>query len=236
MYCQWLHKPLDVEKPTVLDIGASTEEILVQAGEAARKPYRQTPLDFVDNQGPSWLIDVQPHLGFRTWARQRPLPRLTNDRFPVVGAGPNAVLLFFVNMLYAGIHLIAWNFSFPTEVERLLWHVASIAIVATTFIFWMCETYQDGVRLGRWRRWRKHLGPHAGNEADESGMRRPVRFIPVWEVVIMTPVSFVYTVVRTYLVVESFVGLRSLPERAFDDIWWMEFIPHFWFPQALKYR
>ncbi len=227
MYYQWLHKPLDVEKPTILQIGASTEELLVQAGEAASKPYRQTPLDFVDDQSPSWLIDVQPHLRFKTWARQRPLPRFTNDRLPVVGASPNSVLLFFVNMLYAGIHLIGWNFSFPTATERLLWRVAGVAIVVTTFILWMCETYQDGVRLGRWRRWLRHVRSPACEEADESGLGRPVPFVPMWEVILLVPVGFIYTIARAYLIVECFVGLRSLPDATFDDVRWTEFIPHF---------
>jgi hypothetical protein len=216
---------LDVDSATVLTTTSSIQEILVAAGGAASKPYRQTPLDFIDNQGPSWLIDVQPHLKFRTWARRRPLARFTNDRFPVVGAGPNSILLFFANMIYASVHLIGWDFSFPTIIEQRLWRAASIAIVITTFIFWMCESYQDGVRLNRWNRWRRKLFPRQVEDIEAS--RPPTRFIPVWEVIIMTPVSFLYTLARIYLVVECFVGLRSLPSKVFDDIEWTKFIPHF---------
>lgn len=205
--------------------------MLIAGGEAASKPYRQTPLDFIDDQSPSWLIDVQPHLKFYTWARQRPLTRFTNDRFPVVGAEPNSFALFFINMAYSAVHVIGWNFDFPTEVERLLWRVSSIAIIVTTFIFWMCEAYQDGVRLGRWRRWWmgmvRKISKEKRNDDMESGSLEPIPFIPTWEIIIMTPVSVMYTLARTYIVVECFFGLRSLPATAYQDVEWLKLVPHF---------
>ena len=56
---------------------------------------------------------------------------------------------------------------------------------------------------------------------------REMEFIPKWEVRIMSPVTFVYTLARTYIVVEVFVSLRSLPSGAFDSVQWSSFIPHF---------
>jgi len=239
-------------------------DILMAGGEAASsKPYRQTPLDFIDDQSPSWLINVQPHFRFppicqgRRRHRRRPLTRFTNDRFPVVGAEPNSFALFFINMAYSAIHVIGWNFDFPTEWEKRLWRASSLAIIVTTFIFWMCEAYQDGVRLGRWRRWwkdflllvarlktrtkskvrgkekRKGNGNlHADADADVEGESigpagGEIPFIPTWEVIIMTPVGAVYTLARTYIVVECFFGLRSLPAAAYQDVEWLKLIPHF---------
>ena len=46
-YRHWLEKPLDVKTPTILKIEASTVEILLEAGPAASKPYRETPLDLI---------------------------------------------------------------------------------------------------------------------------------------------------------------------------------------------
>ena len=40
--------------------------------------------------------------------------------------------------------------------------------------------------------------------------RREMEFIPVWEIVVMSPVTMMYIVARTYIVVEVFVSLRSL--------------------------
>ena len=88
-YYQWSNKPLDVESATILECEASTERILIEAGNLpdAWRPYRQTPLDFIDNHSPSWLTELQPRFEFRGHFRggpsRRPLERLTNDRFPV---------------------------------------------------------------------------------------------------------------------------------------------------------
>lgn len=229
MFFQWANKPLDVESPTILESNKSIAQILLDAGDAANQPYRQTPLDFIDNQSPSWLTEVQPHLRFRTGPKTRPLPRFTNDRFPVIGAGPDAVFLFFFTMAYCGLHFVAWNFEFPTPLERKLWRSASITIGACAFIFWVCETYQDGHRLGRWERWYAKLfhNDKNGRINTMEKERRNRRFIPVWEVIVMTPVTLVYTVARTYIVIEVFLSQRSLPIGAFDTVQWSEFVPHF---------
>ena len=229
MYIQWANKPLDVESPTIINITASMEEILIRAGDKASKPWRQTPLDFIDDQSPSWLTEVQPHLRFQRGPRERPLPRFTNDRFPVIGAGLEAITLFVVNLIYLAIHFIGWNFDFPTVVERHLWRASCITISGCALIFWACETYQDGCRLGRWQRWYARLCPEKARVATmnstEKGEREKL-FIPMWEVVIMTPVSLIYALGRTYIVVEIFLSQRSLPVGAFDTVQWTNFIPH----------
>ena len=231
-YYQWSDKPLDVESPTIIPLEASTAQILVEAGNlpGANKPYSQTPLDFIDNQSPSWLTEIQPHLHFRMGPRERPLPRFTNDKFPVIGAGKDTFVLFTVIMAYCCLHFIAWKFFFPTHVERILWRVGCITIVATTFIFLACESYQDGHRLGRWQRWYLKMFPknpvHLARVDTMEKKRREMEFVPFWEVVIMSPVTMIYTLARTYIIVEVFVSLRSLPSGAFNSVNWSNFIPH----------
>ena len=233
MYIQWANKPLDVESPTIINIHTSMEEILLRAGENASKPWRQTPLDFIDDQSPSWLTEVQPHLGFQRGPPERPLPRFTNDRFPVIGAGPDAITLLVVNIIYCAIHFIGWNFDFPTATERKLWRASCITITGCALIFWICETYQDGVRLHRWERWYAKLFPEKAKEkarvatmrSAELGEREKL-FVPTWEVTVMTPVSLIYALARTYIFVEIFLSQRSLPVGAFDSVQWTDFIPH----------
>ena len=230
MYFQWANKPLDVESPTIINIGASTADILIEAGSIAREPYSWTPLDFIDNQSPSWLTEVQPHLKFRRGPRQRPLPRFTNDRLPVIGAGFDAHVLFSIAMVYAALHFVGWNFSFPTHTEKILWRASCITIVATTLIFLACETYQDGHRLGRWERWYAKMFPseaqRRGRVNTEEKTRRQAVFVPMWEVVLMFPMTVIYTLARSYIVIEVFVSLRSLPLGAFYSVQWSNFVPH----------
>ncbi|MCJ1429463.1 hypothetical protein MMC29_007377 [Sticta canariensis] len=231
MYIEWAHKPLDVASPTILTSKTTIADILIAAGDQAAVPYRQTPLDFIDDQSPSWLTEVQPHLRFRRGPPERPLPRFTNDRFPVIAASLDAVFFFIISMTYCSLHFIAWNFKFPTHVELMLWRASSITLVVTALIFWACETYQDGVRLGRWERWHKRLFPdraekewrkRSSNEVKEKAM-----FIPAWEVAVMTPVTVFYSIARSYIVIEIFLSQRSQPSGVFDTVDWSKYIPHF---------
>lgn len=231
MYYQWANKPLDVESPTVLTSSTTMATILTQAGDQAAAPYRHTPLDFIVDQSPSWLTEVQPHLKFRRGPPERPLPRFTNDRFPVIGASLDAIFLFLVSMTYCSLHFIAWNFEFPTHVELVLWRTSSITLVSTATVFWLCETYQDGVRLHRWERWYERLFPNRAEKAyrkrSSKEVREKVMFIPVWEVVVMTPVTVLYSLARSYIVIEIFLSQRSQPSGAFDTVDWSKYIPHF---------
>ena len=232
-YYEWSHKPLDVESPTIIKTEITTETILKEARNypGVNKVYQQTPLDFIDNQSPSWLTEIQPYLHFHLGPRQRPLPRFTNDKFPVIGAGRESILTFIVILAYCCLHFIAWNFSFPTRIERILWRAGCITIVATTSIFLACETYQDGHRLGRWQRWYWRLFPknpaHLNRVDTMEKKRRETEFVPFWELCVMSPVTFIYTLARAYIVAEVFVSLRSLPSGAFDSVQWSSYIPHF---------
>ena len=72
-YFCWFHKPADVTIPIELHIPSSTADILIAAGDVASKPYNMTPLDFIDNLGPSWSGNVMAFSGIRSGPQQRPL-------------------------------------------------------------------------------------------------------------------------------------------------------------------
>ncbi|KAL8741501.1 MAG: hypothetical protein Q9190_005900 [Brigantiaea leucoxantha] len=231
---QWARKPFDVKYPTIITSDADIRHILLEAGSAASEPYQQTPLDFIDDQSPSWLTSVQPYLRFRAGPKDRPLPRFTNDRFPEISTTQDAIFLLLSKLAICGIHLWAWEFSFPTPIERGLWRVACIVLLICAVIFWVCEIYQYGLRYIWWQRmytrlfniFFSHRPEKDSRTSTEESHRRRKRLLPAWLLSVMTPVTLSYIIARMYIIVEVFLSQRSLPPSAFKTVQWSEFIPH----------
>ncbi|KAI9677193.1 MAG: hypothetical protein M1829_002767 [Trizodia sp. TS-e1964] len=72
----WLHKPADVRTPFRIPIDTSLEEI------TGSREWGNTALDFVDENGPGWLMNVQAFMKMPVIPPQRPIQRIPNDRFP----------------------------------------------------------------------------------------------------------------------------------------------------------
>ena len=228
----WLHKPIVSQKnPTTLFSQMSIGEILISAGSAASKPYSQTPLDFVDDQSPSWLTDVQPHLHFRMGPRARPLQRFANDRFPVWSNGSvESFVQMGIHVAYCAVHLLAWDYSFPTFQERDLWRLSSLALVSLTIVIYVSEVYQDAHRTGLWNRWLFKLFPsnpfHIAPISTMEHRKREKELFPAWQVLFLGVVGVPYLAARAYMGIEVFLSLRSLSASAFETVVWVEYIPH----------
>ena len=229
----WLHKPADVRTPIDLHSGFSTAEILIAAGDAAKKPYRMTPLDFVDNLGPSWSGNVMAFAGFRSGPQERPLPRLTNDRFPHV-RGIRQVLLVTITLFSDGIHLFGWNFEFPSRAEQIVWRIASLQMFLTAAIFWGAEIFAGLHREQTWELLSTMIfHPSRVKELKVLRAQRPPRPQPTPETFPL-PVEcgasatmwILYLIARAYVLVEMFAGLRSLPRSAYVCVGWSNFFPH----------
>ncbi|KAI1614041.1 hypothetical protein EDD36DRAFT_417890 [Exophiala viscosa] len=65
-----------------------------------------------------------PHLSFET------TPALRDNAQYLDKATQAIVSMTLVSAAYAGVHVALWNYEFPTEVENLLWRVASCALGA----------------------------------------------------------------------------------------------------------
>jgi hypothetical protein len=114
----WFFKPLDVGVPTVLGMKFNMAQILVEAGEAAKVAWRDTPLDFVE---PLAYSSSQFPLNGLWGVRDRPLPRLPNDRDPRLHDLRTVIFVAIPTAAFGTFHLIGWNFVFPTRIEQLLW-------------------------------------------------------------------------------------------------------------------
>ncbi|KAK8040053.1 hypothetical protein PG993_008464 [Apiospora rasikravindrae] len=60
--------------------------------------------------------------------------RIPNDNIPISQnqwAHPGIFLLALTSALFGAMHAIAWNFEFPSALEKILWHVATIISAAS---------------------------------------------------------------------------------------------------------
>jgi len=84
----WAHKPADVDRAIILETNCSIADILREAGDCAREPYRNTPLDFVSRKEWSWSlywshwINLLRGLKIVFRPKVRPINRFPNDTFP----------------------------------------------------------------------------------------------------------------------------------------------------------
>ena len=131
---------------------------------------------------------------------------------PDTASGNTDTLIGFVlpvvAMLFGALHCIGWNFSFPTDVEQLLWRIGSFAITAIPsmlFVFGLLKKYGGGFII-------------------QSDML---------VVMVLTVGGFLvgagligYMLARLLLLTQAIVLLRDQPESAFYAINWAYFLPH----------
>ncbi|EMD31008.1 hypothetical protein CERSUDRAFT_60635 [Gelatoporia subvermispora B] len=99
--------------------------------------------------------------------------------------------------LFGSWHCIAWNSYFPTDVEHLLWRIASIlsALPAIPYIVGEIVSKRSSTfhRIGNMIKWTGYL---------------------------------LYIFARGFLLVEMFLSLRRMPDGVFQTVQWTNFIPH----------
>jgi hypothetical protein len=112
-----------------------------------------------------------------------------------------SVTLIF--LAFGAIHLLGWNFYFPTVAERWLWRVASLLCIAVPMISLATAT------LMLWRtKW------------DPKGRVRQF-------VVAQSPMMVIYVLCRLYMFVDMFVGLRDVPYGVYKTAKWSQYFPSF---------
>lgn len=114
------------------------------------------------------------------------------------------ILLSLLNILYGGAHASAWNGHFPTSIERWIWRVSCLVLVlpaiATTT---------------------KYITQKLPSKAHmDYYVDRAVH-------ILLHPLLLVYFLARVYIVVESFISVRSLPEGSYQTVEMSAFWPHF---------
>ena len=103
---------------------------------------------------------------------------------------------------YASMHLAAWNFWFPTNVERIIWLVSSFSLRLLLLIYMVQTSKIANTRAFSWTRVPDDIHTSA----------------PMHAIFIYLGGLFIILSTCIHLIVKSLASLRALPAFAFDSL------------------
>jgi hypothetical protein len=215
--------------------------------------YVNTPLDFVSRDRYTmnllWeyytrLLQAMHIPLFSRPIKSRPHNRNRSDKFLRTELDYE-VFAGVIILLFGGTFLCAWNFHFPTVVERLIWRCASIyfmiyVVVGGSYTWIWHIKLLDKYETGRLPT--KHTTPDDLQKQEglkhyaESFLNKMKNVLLIQDaknsglpLKLLFPVSFLcafYCIFRAYLFLEDALSLRSLPSSAYATVDWSQYIPH----------
>lgn len=118
---------------------------------------------------------------------------------------------------YGVAHILAWKFEFPTRIERLLWRIACIDIIAGTVTVLALFSISIYIHEHNW----KSLGNAILTR--EPGIMPWIYRLVIFVGVLNIPL---FVLSRLFIIVETFVSLRRVPLGVYATANWAEYIPH----------
>ncbi|KAF2036768.1 hypothetical protein EK21DRAFT_51457 [Setomelanomma holmii] len=123
------------------------------------------------------------------------------------------MVLWGASMTYGAIHVAAWDYFFPTQLEKLFWHLSSVWVTFCA-AFWLLTNLLAKVFPGIDRVWVAYNERRLGW----------VSVSLITSLCVLCGVS--YVVSRAFLVVEAFVSIREVPEDVYKTTAWSQVFPH----------
>ncbi|KAI1749086.1 hypothetical protein F4782DRAFT_316413 [Xylaria castorea] len=225
-YFFWWNKPQHVETPTILHCKFSIAKILTDYGIPPDAPYVDSPLDFVQDSNKVWErrsffreydLERQMETNSRTRTRLQRIPddAILPTRLPL----HVLVMLVVPSLIHSGIHLLGWNFAYPSRIEQLLWRISAVILTSVSAIslgmirILAIFGYQGRYNLAWvWINFQR-------------GEQRNRKFTKFWDVFLGLCILSLVTA-RFYIIVGAMISLRNLPASVFVTVSWTDFFPH----------
>ena len=152
--------------------------------------------------------------------------------------------LAFTCLVFGACHLLAWNYTFPSPAERMLWRVMSISCTVLPMVLLVLDNASDWLN----QKLTKMTQPV---QKKENALRSFLNHSPkrttmiarsifrtaitCFEVLYAGVTSYtasqivmcLYILLRLYLLVAIFVSLRLVPASVYTTVDWSRYIPHF---------
>ncbi|KAK5659946.1 hypothetical protein OQA88_13411 [Cercophora sp. LCS_1] len=212
----WANKPQNVAEPIVIRVGWTMADLLISAGDAAKEPYVDTPIDFVEK--PVWDgWRRQPGLLHFGGLKKRPLERIPNDYSPPPPTGTEATVNWVIAVAHAVIHVLGWSFPFATYTETLIWRVSSLTLLIVTVIGGIVPVFST-------RPWFDFTFTMLWIWVRDAKKRTFIRRKLFNSFVDLAYV--LYILARLLILVEIFTAFRAMPADAYRCPDWTWFWPH----------
>lgn len=173
-------------------------------------------------------------------SRRRPYDRIPSDSFLYTDEKAEAIGGPVI-LLFGSLFMLAWNFEFPTAIERLFWRVAAVYQVSFGVVGGLVAWYSQRAIL-------PNATPtqhdHTPSNSSRKGIflhllhrlaskirnihpnQDPDLYVPLRVAIPNILLCSLYVLSRVTLLSEDLIGLRCLPASAFETVSWSEYIPH----------
>lgn len=206
-YTLWWKKPFNVDVPTALPMPRNSDVLATLL--AGQDPSRVSS-KYLQKEGTS-----KPFLVRLKWYH---LFRGTADPFHLGQSDPiqcrlRVMISSFFGALYGALHISAWYYPFPTQVECVIWRVSVSCIVVCGLIVSLSQALAI-----------LHRGH---NTKDSTWMSR---LVAIKLVVVNFAAAYSILIscfARFFIVMESFRSVWFLPAASYVLPEWSRYMPHF---------
>ena len=198
IYIFWWNKPLNVNRPIRVFRKSEPRETQPRVN----KPVRKLTWKTVGKGLKTILTLIVAGEEDVNLSREDRVPRFWADNTGNEQIAADVIVLG-VGICFGAIHCIAWLFSFPTDVELLIWRISSVAITAVPIYLPLMLILGDRMEDMDFKK--------SGNTIFYFGALSG---------------SILYIIVRAVTLVLAFTSLRGLPPGAYETVHWTTFIPH----------
>jgi len=143
-----------------------------------------------------------------------------------------AAYLVLCTFLYGGLHALAWNAAFPSQIQRIAWRTSALLTTSSGAAFLLAYAALGllgmildgpaGETLSAVMDYLRHRFPKTYNCLN---LFLGVTIIGIMLLTFCVVVVF-YLGARTFLVVESFISLFNSPAGIYDVPNWTLYVPH----------
>ncbi|KAI1122871.1 hypothetical protein F5Y10DRAFT_286685 [Nemania abortiva] len=225
-YFFWWNKPQHVKTPTFLQCKFSIVKILTDSGIPPGASYVDSPLDFAQNSNKFWQrrsffdkYDFERQIKANGHNRT-PFQRIPDDTLLPKTLPRNVLAVLIVAAcVHSTIHLLGWNFAYPSSIEQLLWRTSTVILPSVSAVslgithVLAALGYQGKYNL---------IWLWINLQRDEPRNKKCLNF---WDI-FLGAATLCVVVARFYIIVEAIISLRDLPADVFVAVNWTSFLPH----------